>query len=271
MKSRVLVVFLLLPWIAIAQRDPTVDMQTIVHSIDMTSSARTDLELKRRHPDEFARNGAAPMAPFVSANELGVPAQARREVEKANEFLVKRDYTHALQRLKKAVAVYPAYAGAYNDLGVIYGRTGDVAHEREALERAISLNDHFALAYLNLARMNIVGSDFRAAKTALEKASAFDPGDPVSLTLLAYVELSEGDLDSAIATSQKAHGLSKPHAFAHHLAARAFESEKQFDRAIAELETSLLEEPVGPRADGARQELEILRSARIEAEGTGPR
>ena len=59
--------------------------------------------------------------------------------------------------------MYPAYAGAYNNLGVIYFALGDDTRAQEALQKAISVNDHFAPAYVNLARLEIRAGDFPEA------------------------------------------------------------------------------------------------------------
>jgi protein O-GlcNAc transferase len=161
--------------------------------------------------------------------------------------------------IEQTISIYPSYAIAYNNLGVLYSRLGDAVREREALQKAIILNDHFALAYCNLGRMNIAAGDFPAAETALDRASSFDASDPIALILLSWAEFNQRRFDEAIATSRKAHALEKPHAFAHRVAARAFEQQRQRAGAIAELELFLKEEPAGPRADGARKELETVK------------
>lgn len=231
-------------------------------SINMTSSGpfEFDVQVKRPAPsaalDRFGVAGNA----FVSASDLGVPSRARKEFAKANELISKQDLPHAIERLNKAIALYPSYAVAYNNLGVLYSQLQDPVREREALQKAISLNDHFALAYVNLGRMSIGAGDFGEAATALEKASTFDPTDPMALILLAWAEFNQRQFDAAIVTAQKAHALQKPHAFVHRVAARSFEQKRQGPEAIAELELFLKEEPAGPRADAARQELETVKA-----------
>jgi len=229
--------------------------------IDLTSYGPAEFEVQVKRPNELAGSYGVPGNRFVSTSDLGVPSRARKELEKANESLGRQDWAHAIQKLNKAISIYPAYALAYNNLGVIYSRLGDVVREREALEKAISLNDHFALAYTNLGRMNLVAGDFKEAQTALDKASTFDPTDPMTLILLSYDQFKQRHFDEAIATSRKAHSLEKPHAFVHRVAAGAFEQQEQGASAIAELELFLKESPVGPDADSAREELEIVKAA----------
>ena len=229
--------------------------------INLTSSGPAEFEVQVNRPNELDRSYRAPGNAFVSAAELGVPGRARKEFDRANELAGKQDFTQAIQKLNKAISIYPAYAMAYNNLGVIYSRLGDVARERKALEKAISINDHLALAYVNLGRMNLVAGEFKAAQTALDKASTFDPADPMTLILLAYAEFEDQRFDQAIATVRRAHAMEQAHAFAHRVAARVFEQQGQGASAIAELELFLKEAPAGPGVESARQELETMKAA----------
>ena len=230
-----------------------------------------DIHLMYGGPDEFEVQVTRPKAvirnvgmfgnALVAASDLSVPSRARKELDKANDLIEKREWTQAIHELNKAISIDPSFAVAYNNLGVIYSQIGDPARELEALQKAIRANDHFALAYINLGRMQITAGNYPAAETALDKASAFDPTDPQTLILLSYAEFMDHRYDEAIATSRKAHALEKPHAFVHRVAARAFEKKMQGASAIAELELFLKEEPPGPRAEAARKELQTVEAA----------
>lgn len=248
------------------QNFPNVD----AGSIAMDSSGSTEFEVKVKRDNEPDHAAGIPVSPLISAADLGVPIRAQKEFDKANQFVAKQDLPHAIERLNRAIEVYPAYAGAYNNLGVIYARQGDREREREALQKAISINDHFAPAYVNLGRLNIATNDFPKAEAALDKASSLDPTDAMTLVLLAYAEMMDHHFDQVIATGRKAHTLSGPHAFAHQVAARAYEQKRDGADAMAELDQFLKEEPQGARADAARKELSSLRAIiqSSPAEGT---
>ena len=223
------------------------------------SGASADLEIKVTRTDG-AGTSVAPGSPFVSAADLAIPHNAQKEFNKSNDLIARQDFTKAMQSLNRAIAIYPSYADAYNNLGVIYARLGDRDREREALQKAISINDHYAPAYVNLGRMNIATGDFPSAESALNKAASYDPTDAMTLVLLAYSELMDKHFDQVIATSRKAHGMPGVHAFAHQLAARAFEQKRDAADAITELQLFLKEEPDGQRADLARKELAAVRA-----------
>ncbi len=227
----------------------------------LDSRRRQDLDINITHTKE-ADHGAA--GPLVAAVDLNIPEGARKEFEKANQFVAKRNWQKAIERLNKAIAIYPDYAEAYNNLGVVYGRLGDRTRNLEALQKAVSLNDHFAPAYLNLARMAIADRDLAQAEALLDKAVAIEPTNSQMLVLLANTELLNHHYDQALANCRKAHsGAQGPHAVAHYVAARVFEYENRPTDAVAELQIFLSEETPGPRADVARKEMTALQQSSI--------
>jgi tetratricopeptide (TPR) repeat protein len=221
------------------------------------SRASTELEVNVKRADDS--DAAVSAGAVVSAADLAIPHNAQKEFEKSNDQIARQDFNRAMQSLNRAIAIYPAYASAYNNLGVVYARLGDRERERDALKKALSINDHFAPAYVNLGRMNIATGDFSNAELALTKAASYDPKDAMTLVLLAYSELMDKHFDQVITASRKAHTLQGTHAFAHQLAARAFEQKRDAADAITELKQFLKEEPEGERADLARKELAAVR------------
>ena len=248
MQTRALVVLLLVIPSAVAQHD----------NIHAPASSSADFDIQRTSPPPY---WGPPANALVSASNLAVPNRARKEFEKATDLVRHQQLQEAIKRLNKAIHFYPQYAVAYNNMAVIYGELGDRVHEDEALQKAISVNPHFALGYVNLGRMEMKANNYPAAEPFLAKAAELNPGDVNALILLSYSEFMNKSFDAAIANTRKAHALQQSHAFAHRVAARAFEQEKRGADAIAELEAFLREEPSGPRADAARQEIDVVKTA----------
>ena len=195
----------------------------------------------------------------VSASDLKVPKKASQEFDKATKLIAKQEWQKAIDQLNKALALYPAYAEAYNNLGVVYARLGDSAKERDALQKAIALNDHFAPALVNLARMEMKQQDFGAAEAHLNQASAADPINTRTLVLLAQTQLLNHHYEDAIASAGKVHAMSHDaYAVVHYVAARAWERLNRFAEAVRELQLFLTEEPSGERATAARQEMAAI-------------
>jgi hypothetical protein len=234
--------------------------------IEATDSGLFELDSRRgtqfqsvtvRRTEEVDQK-SAPGTPMVDIADMNIPKSARKEFDKASELIARQEWKKAIDRLNRALALYPQYVQAYNNLGVVYARLGDRTSERTALQKAVSLNDHFAPAWVNLARMAIVDRDFPTAETLLDKATTLAPTDSQTLLILANVELMNLHYQQAIATCHKAHSLGQEHSLVHFIAARAFEHQSQISDAIAELNTFLSEEPSGVRADAAHKELSGL-------------
>ena len=230
--------------------------------VQTTQSDVFEIDSRRLNQNEYvtvqrlANSGSNPKpsnASMISTSELNVPVKARSELEKGVEAMAKQDWKKALERLNKAIAIYPQYAAAYNNLGVLYARMSDPVHEREALEKAIHLDDHLATAEVNLAKLCLREKNFSQAETLLAKALIAGPNNVEVLMLLADAQLMVQHYDAAIASARGAHAASTTHpAFVHYIAARAYDSQNRRAEALAELQLFLQEEPTGPRADHIR-------------------
>jgi tetratricopeptide (TPR) repeat protein len=232
--------------------------------IEETDSGEFEVDRRKTSQDLFItvgnRDSAAKQtairSPIVAAVNLRVPASAQKEFDAASKAMFNQEWPKAIQRLKRAISIYPQYAPAYNNMGVSYGRMNDYAKEREALEKAISLDDHFVPAFVNLAKLSLRGHDSGRAEALLENALRMDPTNAETMTLLAEAQLLNGHYDAAISSARNVHAI--PHqnlAVVHYIAGRALERENRLLDALAELQAFLTEEPQGARADHVREEI----------------
>jgi tetratricopeptide (TPR) repeat protein len=192
----------------------------------------------------------------VAVVDLDIPADAKREFDKASDAMARQDWPGAQQRLKQATAIYPRYALAYNNLAAVYSHMNDGAHQREALEKAISLNEHFVPALVNLAKLCFQDGHSARAETLLQSALVAEPNNANTMMLLAQAQLLNKHFEAAIATAHDVHSL--PHqglAVIHFIAARAFERQNRPQDALIELRMFLAEEPAGARANQVRKEM----------------
>jgi tetratricopeptide (TPR) repeat protein len=222
-----------------------------------------DLFVTVRRSSDTNANQMGPGSSSVAAVDLNVPDSARKEFDEASKAMASQEWPKAIQRLKRAIFIYPQYAPAYNNLGVAYGRMNDPAQERASLEKAISLNDHFVPAFVNLAKLCLREHDSVRAETLLENALHAEPTNIETMTLLAEAQLLDKHFDAAIATARNVHAM--PHqnfAVVHYIAARALEHENRLQDALGELQIFLTEEPSGARADHVREEIAQLKNAR---------
>lgn len=121
---------------------------------------------------------ARPTAGTVSLNRLmhPVPHAARKEFERAGKSAEKGANHEAIQHLRKALAIYPDYAEAHNDLGVGYLRQAAYAEAVAEFQAAIALDSSAARPLGNLAIAWVALRRYRDAEFTARRAISLDPG-----------------------------------------------------------------------------------------------
>jgi tetratricopeptide (TPR) repeat protein len=211
------------------------------------------VRLQQKQAAEAPADTKTKTAASTSANELRIPADAKRSFMKGMDALYRRDYPKAAEAFEKAVATYPQYDMAYDNLGMTYVMLAQPDKARAAFERAVQLNDKNADADRNYARLLLGSKENARAIELLTKALSVEPQDPSSLTLISIAQLRTGDVNAALQNALKVHDLShEPHAAAHYVAGRAYEEKQEYQKATVEYETYLSESPDGPEAPQVR-------------------
>lgn len=227
-------------------------IETSEITLDRFDSGPVEVEIPRARP----QRETALSSTSTSVVDLKIPKRAAKEFSKASQAMLQQDWKSAAVSLERAISIYPRYAAAYNNLGVVDSRLGDRTKEAKDLQQAIAIDSRYVDAYVNLARMDIAENKFPDAETALKKAAFLSPQDGVVLVLMTYAEFMNHHLEDAVRDCRKVHALNKvPHAFAHWTAAFALEQENQIAEAGNEFRAFVREEPSGDRAYAARKEL----------------
>lgn len=195
----------------------------------------------------------------ISAAELNVPDKARKEFDKGTEAMVKSRWDEAEKHFEKATEIYPRYASAFNNLGVVAINEQKLPAARGYFQQAIKVDDHLASAYLNISKLDYNEHHLKEAETSLVHALALDPMNVEAMLLMAASQLATGGLNEAITYAHRIHNL--PHekfAISHIIAARALEQSKRAADAIGEYQLYLQEAPHSSLAPGAREALTRL-------------
>ncbi|HZD30152.1 MAG TPA: tetratricopeptide repeat protein, partial [Candidatus Angelobacter sp.] len=198
-------------------------------------------------------------APVTSAADLRVPNDARKAFHKGMEAWDQTDYAKAAACFEKAVALFPEYDAAYNNLGVMYFQLNQPEKARAVFEHSVALNDKNADADRNLARILIHEGNYARAEELLKKSLIVEPLNPVTLTLLCVAYIETGDDDAALATARRTHQL--PHegySLVHYVAGQALEHKGQSQAAYSEYNTYLQESPAGAEAPQVRNAMARL-------------
>ena len=221
---------------------------------DQTSFQHVRVALKNSDKTETKATSAT-----ISQASLNIPGNARKEYNKGGKAMKDGNWAEARSRLEKAIALYPQFTAAYNDLGVVFMSTEEKQKGRAAFEKAVEIDPNYGRAYRNLALMKLSEGNPAEAMPLAEKALASDPLDPQALLLLAQICLQTGKWEDAVVYARKVHDV--PHeafAVAHVIAARALEKRNLVDEAAAEYRLFLQEAPNSASAPKARAALEKL-------------
>ncbi len=221
--------------------------------------AQMTLEQQRRQTKEKEAQQKLVADGTVSALDLAAPAKAVNEFNRAAELLRKQKSKEAIPHLEKAIATYPKFVSAHNDLGLAYLDQEDKERARTEFEAAAKLDGKFPISFVNLGRLALLQNDFALAESQLQQAATLRPRDAGVLTALAYAQHGAHEYRHAIETVARVHALDhKGSGNVHYVAAAAALAIKDFGAAERELALFLQEDPANPLAPVARHDLDVL-------------
>jgi tetratricopeptide (TPR) repeat protein len=190
---------------------------------------------------------------------LKIPDKARKEFEKGSKALERKNWADARKSFQAAIGHYSDYDLAYNGLGVASTELKDKPAALQAFHRAIELNDKFAEAQRNLARILLSDHNYEEVAALLEQSLVSEPNNAWALTNAAYAELELHRFKQAAEHGLQVHAL--PHqglANSHVIAAYALDALGQPQEATAQWKLYLKEDPNGPNARRAQDEVSRL-------------
>ncbi len=199
----------------------------------------------------------------VPVIRLTIPEKARKEFEKGSKSISEEDWEQGRKHFQAAIDIYPEYDMAYNGLGIVCLRTKDTQGAEQAFRKAIELNSKFAEAQRNLARIMLSTRNYQEAASLLNQSLETDSENAWALTNAAYAELQLRRFHEAAAHALQVHPL--PHqglANAHVIAAYALDALGRKAESAEQWQIYLKEDPNGPNAKRAREELARLSKAK---------
>lgn len=200
--------------------------------------------------------------PTVSLSDLKAPDNAKKELDKGNAAMQRKEFPKAIAHFRKAVDIYPGFVSALNNLAAACVAVDDWACGRDALEKALAIDANAQRAAVNLARVDMHDKNYAEAEKLLDKAIAADPLNPEALTMLSMSELMQGQYDDALANARKVHSVAhRGWGFAHLIAAQALEAKRLPNEALAEYDLFVKEAPDNPYVPKAREAMARLAPA----------
>src|SRR5436309_9068720 len=118
--------------------------------------------------------------------DVNVPGDARNIYQQAMDELNKGENNKAISDLKRAVDIYPQYARALNDLGVLYLQNNRLDEAATTFRQAIKINQNFVYPRLNLGVVLNRQAKYTEATDILGKL--FEDGSQLPAARLPYAE-----------------------------------------------------------------------------------
>lgn len=199
----------------------------------------------------------------VSAREASsaIPKKAREAYNRSVDLSRRGQTQQAIEELKRAIAIYPEYVHAYNDLGVAYIKLDLIDDAIRALEKTIALDPQAFNPRLNLGLANVRRKDFVRAEPSLRAAIGIDAGAPLAHLYLGITLWKTGRGDEAEDEFGRTVSLGGSEiAIAHFYLGQLYVEKNRIAEAVAELETYLKQKPASDDGQQARQQIVELRS-----------
>ncbi|HYP28975.1 MAG TPA: tetratricopeptide repeat protein [Blastocatellia bacterium] len=213
--------------------------------------------LKPRSESGESRPGGS----VVSAAELAqpVPDPAKKEFERASRLIKEDRRAEAIKHFKQAIAIYPEYLMARNDLGVQYLKMKQLDAAAEQLGMAVEINAKVFNPRLNLGIVLVEQNKYSEAVEHLSEAISINSSEPAPRLYLGIALLRMDDLDQAEEELSKALGLGdESYTLAHYYLAQVHMKRGDREKAIAELKAYIEKNPEGDEVASARAMLDKI-------------
>jgi Tfp pilus assembly protein PilF len=193
-----------------------------------------------------------PIVPEVALKEfkLGVKASDKKQWEEAKDHF------------QKAIAAYPKYAEAFNNLAQVDIQLKDGRGAVESFRSATQIDPTLRQANLYLGQYYYENQQYKDAEPYLLHAATDQPKNAQVLTALANVELQNGETDLALTNARKVPSLEnhQQYAVSHLIVAQALNGKAKDDEIAKEYEEYLKEAPDSPLAPRVKDALAKLKS-----------
>ena len=109
-----------------------------------------------------------------------VPSAAKKQFQEATRLSAEGNGTESIAALKRAIAIYPNYLMAHNDLGAQLLELGQLDDAAAELRAAIKIDPKAANPQINLGIVLERQNNFAESLATLDKGLSLDPASPVA-------------------------------------------------------------------------------------------
>ncbi|HEY5883955.1 MAG TPA: tetratricopeptide repeat protein [Pyrinomonadaceae bacterium] len=212
----------------------------------------------RLRPKENVR---AKKPSVISVSNADVPKRAMEFYDRASKLAEAKDYKAAIQELKLAVAEYPKFINAFNQIGVLHMQLNELEPADEAFKAALKIRPDAYEPMINRSVTLFRMTRFGDAESVLRKILKINAESAVAYYYLGRTLNKTGRLDEAeIAYLNCVKKSPGEFSEAHRLLAAIYLSRGASQLVVEQLETYLRLVPMAPDAANLRQVLEHSKS-----------
>ena len=191
-----------------------------------------------------------------------IPEAAQKEFKLGSKEMDKKHWPEAKDHFQKAIALFPKYAEAFNDLALANIQLKDGQGAVESFRSATQIDPSLPQANLYLGQFYYENKQYKNAEPYLVRAAADQPKSAQILTVLANTQLQNGETDLALTNARKVPSLEnhKQFAISHLIVAQALTGKGQDHEIAKEYEAYLKEAPDSPLAPRVKEALAQLKA-----------
>jgi tetratricopeptide (TPR) repeat protein len=200
-------------------------------------------------------------ATSVTIKQFQVPKEARKQLNKAQEAVDKRDMDEAAKRLAKALEIDPDFAEALTLRAIIALESHQSESAMADLDHAIKADPGYSLAYLAMGSAFNLDGKYDEALRVLDRGVALAPQSWQGYFEIGKAQLGKQQYAQAIKSLDRADSLAQgSYAAVHLVKAHALLALKLYPDAMNELQAFIDHAPKSPQADNARETLQQVKA-----------
>jgi tetratricopeptide (TPR) repeat protein len=172
------------------------NFEPVTQKVELGRGLMVDLilELRAKHDSNLNRLGKV-----ISAAELRqtVPPAAKKQYELGLKFVNKGNFQQAATHFQEAIAIYPEYLAARNDLGAQYLKLKQVDEAEKHFEIVLQNDPKNFNAKFNMGLVQVERRNYTEAISLLQQALAIDSTRPVARLWIGIAKLEMGEIEIA--------------------------------------------------------------------------
>ena len=111
----------------------------------------------------------------ISVTSMLAPKPAKKALEKAREEEKKGKWEQAQKSLEKAVEIYPKYAVAWTELGMVQIKQNETESAKKSFEQSVAADSKYVSAYDGLAQLAYRGNRWSEVVETTDKLISLNP------------------------------------------------------------------------------------------------